>query len=81
MITKPFLLNEDCSNMVLNSEDTHRMLDLRASNMSEVAKVQLKSAQTNSKIQYAFWIMASMQVRRLLTEYCRILIKSSIFNS
>lgn len=62
IVTKPFLLNEDCNNLVLESEDTHRMISLEAANFSEIAEGKLRDAQNNSRIEYAFWIMSAMQV-------------------
>ncbi|XP_047738527.1 major facilitator superfamily domain-containing protein 4A isoform X1 [Hyalella azteca] len=62
IVTKPFLLNEDCNGLVLNSSVAHRLLDVRLVNITQEAQAELHHAQNNSEIQYAFWIMALMQL-------------------
>ncbi|KAF2353352.1 Major facilitator superfamily [Trinorchestia longiramus] len=62
IVTKPFLLNEDCNGLVLNSTDTHRMIDIRLQNITQEAETELHHAQHDSKIEYAFWIMSCMQL-------------------
>lgn len=54
MIAKPFLLNEDCTGFLRNGSRTEL-------NVSEPAKT-LTEAQKMTKVDYAFWVMAVLQI-------------------
>ncbi|XP_071527862.1 major facilitator superfamily domain-containing protein 4A-like [Panulirus ornatus] len=66
MIAKPFLLNKDCTATALNKTHNHHRLDLEnAPNMSQQIH-DIQDAKNTSEIQYAFWILSSLQAPVLL---------------
>lgn len=64
MIAKPFLLNKDCTAMILNGTRTHNHHKLDFSltpNMSQPLP-DVHKMQKTSEIQYAFWILSGLQI-------------------
>ncbi|XP_033645915.1 major facilitator superfamily domain-containing protein 4A-like [Asterias rubens] len=68
IVAEPFLLNEDCSPFIDNTTTTNdpvvpiQARSLDATELPSVSIATLEEAQDNTRVRFAFWIMAAIQI-------------------
>ena len=71
IVAEPFLLNEDCSPFIDNTTTTNdpvvpiQARSLDATELPSVSIATLEEAQDNTRVRFAFWIMAAIQVKTI----------------